>query len=245
MPALESPNRKPFRLADRHTNNHALTSAGHAGEREPSRPKAVIFDIGRVIVRLDPKRAFAPIAAVLNRAGGARAKSRSPENAWELIRADERWHDWQEGRMSPNEWHQHLMRRLDLSLSYDQFRDAWNRVLDPDLILGEGLFARLATRCRLALLSNTDPIHAECLESRFTFGRHFAVRIYSCSVGASKPSPAIYHKTLAALGVAARDALYVDDIQEFVAAARKLGLDAIRFETRELLERELQERHLS
>jgi len=136
------------------------------------------------------------------------------------------------------------MRRLKLSLSYGEFRDAWNRVLDPELILPENLFIQLGARCRLALLSNTDPIHAECLERRFGFGRHFPVRIYSCQVGMTKPSPAIYRLALESLGVAASEAVYVDDIQEFVEAARQMGVDAIHFKTRDLLEAELRHRHL-
>jgi glucose-1-phosphatase len=215
-----------------------------ARERTPSTPKAVIFDIGRVIVRLDLKRALTPIAAAMQGAVDQSAKRLSPEDAWELIRADQHWHDWQEGRISSAEWHQHLMHRLKLSLNYVEFRDAWNLVLDPELILGESLFVQLSARCRLALLSNTDPIHVECLEQRFTFGRHFPVRIYSCRVGTSKPSPVIYRAALESLGVAAPEALYIDDIQEFVDAARQLGLDAIRFETRDLLELELRRRYL-
>ena len=125
-----------------------------------------------------------------------------------------------------------------------EFRETWNKVLDPETILSESLFVRLGARCRLALLSNTDPIHVECLEQRFAFGRHFPVRVYSCSVGASKPSPAIYEAALETLGVAASEALYVDDIPEFVEAARKIGLDAIRFKTSELLEVELHRAHL-
>lgn len=219
-------------------------SAALAGDRTPSTPKAVIFDIGRVIVRLDVKRALTPIAAAMHGAIGQSAKRFSPEDAWEIIRADQRWQDWQEGRISSAEWHRHLMRRLKLSLGYEEFRDAWNLVLDPELILGENLFVDLSARCRLALLSNTDPIHVECLERNFTFGRHFPVRIYSCTVGASKPSPAIYQAALKSLRVAAPEALYIDDIQEFVDAARRMGLDAIRFDTRELLEHELRRRHL-
>ncbi len=203
----------------------------------------MIFDIGRVIVRVDPRRALAPIAAAI-RSADPSAKQLSAEDAWELIRADQRWHDWQEGRMSSAEWHDHLMRRLKLSLSYGEFRNAWNRVLDPELILSESLFARLSARCRLALLSNTDPIHVECLEQQFTFSRHFPVRIYSCRIGASKPSPVIYRAALESLGVGAPEAVYVDDMQEFVDAARELGLDAIRFETRDLFEQELHRRGL-
>jgi glucose-1-phosphatase len=207
-------------------------------------PKAVIFDIGRVIVRLDPKRAFAPLASALKQAGTPFPEVMSGEDAWDLIRSDERWQDWQEGRISPDEWHQHLTRRLKLSLTFEEFRDAWNRVLHPDLILSETLFVRLGNRCRLALLSNTDPIHAACLEERFKFARHFPVRIYSCGVGASKPSAAIYHRALKGLGVRAQETLYVDDMEEFVRAAREVGLDAIRFRTPKLLQQALARRDL-
>ena len=213
-------------------------------KRAVSLPKAVIFDIGRVIVRLAPKRAFASIAASITDAADSRAKQLSADHIWKLICADEHWQEWQEGRLSPAKWHRHLMQRLKLSLTYGEFRDAWNRVLDPELILPEELFVRLSGHCRLALLSNTDPIHAECLERWFGFWRHFPVRIYSCQVGATKPSAAIYRAALKSLGVTASEALYVDDIPEYAEAARKIGLDAICFKTRELLELELRRRNL-
>jgi putative hydrolase of the HAD superfamily len=219
-------------------------SPAPAGKRAYSTPKAVIFDIGRVIVRLEPKRAFAPLATAMRATVGQSAKPLSAEDAWEIIRADAAWLDWQEGRLSPAKWHEHLMQRFQLSLSYGEFRDAWNRVLDPELILAESLFEELGARCRLALLSNTDPIHAEYLEQRFAFVRHFPVRIYSWRVGLSKPSPAIYRKTLESLGVPASETLYIDDIKEFVDAARQVGLDAIHFKTRHLLEAELGRRQL-
>jgi HAD superfamily hydrolase (TIGR01509 family) len=232
-------------LADQRSNKARLKSPSvRERQRKLLTPKAVIFDIGRVIVRLDPRRAFAPISAMLQRAARRSETSLSPQNTWELIRSDERWHDWQEGRISSGEWHEHLMRRLKLPLSYEEFRDAWNRVLDPDPILSEDLFVRLAARCRLALLSNTDPIHVACLEESFALGRHFPVRIYSCTVGVSKPSPAIYRAALNALGVSAQEALYIDDLQEFVLAARQVGMDAIQFKTAALLERDLRKRHL-
>lgn len=213
-----------------------------SGERR-ARPKGVIFDIGRVIVALNLNRAFAPLAAGIRDNGGS-AQHLSPEDVWKMICQDERWPDWQEGRLSPQEWHEHLMRRLKLSLTYAQFREAWNLVLDPQTILSDELFAKLSGRCRLALLSNTDPLHVEALEERFTFGRHFPVRIYSCRVGASKPSSAIYQAALERLGISAFEGLYVDDIQQFVDAARALGLDAIRFEDRGGLEEHLRNRGL-
>ena len=100
----------------------------------------------------------------------------------------------------------------------------------PEPILQESLFANLAARCKLAVLSNTDPLHSAVLEAEFSFLRHFPARIYSWRVGASKPSAAIYQAALDALGVDASEALYIDDIPDYVEAARAIGMDAIRFE---------------
>ena len=209
-------------------------------KRQPARirtPKAVIFDIGRVIVRLQPERALEPLAA------GTRG-GRSAEAIWAAVQKDARWDDWQEGRMQPQEWHQHLTQQLNISLGFPEFCAAWNRALHPEPILEDRLFAKLAERCRLAVLSNTDPLHSAALEAEFAFLRHFPTRIYSCRVGASKPAPAIYQAALDAVGVPAAEALYIDDVPEYVEAARRVGLDAIRFEEPSQLLREFSRRGL-
>ena len=146
--------------------------------------------------------------------------------------------------MTPREWHEHIARRLNVSIGFEDFRATWGRVLAPETILSEALFAQLSARCRLALLSNTDPLHVESLERDFAFMRYFPARIYSCKVGACKPSPAIYQAALDALGVKPAHAVYVDDIEEFADAARTLGMDAIRFIDSAQLTRELTARGL-
>jgi len=198
----------------------------------PHPPQAVIFDIGRVIVRLQPERTLEPFAACSGR-------GHSPEQLWTAILHDPLWENWQEGRVEPREWHQHLSRQLDIPLGFQEFCAAWNRALHPETILKETLFAKLAARCRLAVLSNTDPLHSSALEAQFTFLRYFPARIYSCRIGTSKPSPAIYRAALRAVGVPAAEALYIDDIAEYVQAARQVGLDAIRFENPSQLAQEL------
>jgi glucose-1-phosphatase len=201
-------------------------------------PKAVIFDIGRVIVRLEPERALEPLT-------GLAGSGTSGAHLWTAVQRDPRWNDWQEGRMSAQEWHEHLTRQLRIPMEFDQFCAAWNRTLHPETILSDALFARLATQCKLAVLSNTDPLHSAVLDETFSFLHFFPVRIYSCRVGASKPSPAIYQAALDALGTAVGESLYIDDIPEFVAAAQKLGMDAVQFENPSQLASELMRRGLS
>lgn len=184
--------------------------------------RAIIFDIGRVLVRVDVARAMTGLGV---------DPSLSPSEAWAALEKDPRWPDWQEGRISPRDWHLHVSRRLGTSLTFEQFTEAWNRALDPQPIQDISLFEKLAKGYRLALLSNTDPIHVAHMEPTYDFFRFFPVRIYSCSVGASKPSPLIYREALRACKVQAGQAVYIDDILAYVEAARRLGMAGIHYQS--------------
>jgi putative hydrolase of the HAD superfamily len=184
--------------------------------------RAVIFDIGRVIVRLDLSRAIE---------GLSHGISLSPTELWSAIEKDPRWHDWQEGRISAHDWYLHVTKRLGSPLKFEEFREAWNRTLDPVPLQSDDLFASLAKKHKLALLSNTDPIHVAHLESSFSFFQFFPrpARIYSCAVRASKPSPVIFQAALKAVKTPASQAVFIDDILEYVQVARSLGLHAIQY----------------
>jgi len=207
---------------------HITPTTSQSGRAAPLR--AVIFDIGRVIVRINISRAFNSLGAPLGL---------SPEEVWRKLESDPLWRDWQEGRIEPRVWHTHIAARFHSLLDFDGFCDTWNRALDPQPILKDELFMALGHRVRLALLSNTDPIHVAHMEKTFTFWRHFPVRVYSCAIGAVKPSPAIYRRALSELSVASHEAVYIDDVAEFVEAARQLGMTGIHFTGPGPLEAEL------
>jgi glucose-1-phosphatase len=104
----------------------------------------------------------------------------------------------------------------------------------------EEFLASLAKQYKLALLSNTDPIHMEHEEARFPFFRFFPVRIYSYKVGASKPNPLIYREALKATKTTkSAEAVYIDDVPEYVEAARSLGLQGLVYTSPEDLRRDL------
>lgn len=165
----------------------------------PNKIRAIIFDIGRVLVRLD-------IAGAMR--GLATSASLSPEDTWAAIEHDPQWRDWQEGRMSPRDWQLHICRRLGVELTFEQFTEVWNRVLDSHPLIDSALLEYLSKHYRLAVLSNTDPLHVAELEKRFDLFRFFPRRIYSCTVGTSKPSPLIFREALRACKVTAEAALY-------------------------------------
>jgi HAD superfamily hydrolase (TIGR01509 family) len=194
--------------------------------------RAIIFDIGRVLIRVDISRAMDGLASGL---------VLTPQDIWSAIQNDPRWLDWQEGRISPRDWHLHLTKRLGASLTFEQFSEVWNRALDPNPIHAESFLEKLSKNYRLAMLSNTDPIHMSEEEARFPFFRFFPIRIYSYRVGASKPDPVIYRQALQACKVRAEEAVYIDDVAAYVEAAQRLGMTGIVFQSPEQLQSDLRD----
>ena len=184
--------------------------------------RAIIFDIGRVLIRVDVSRAMS---------GLAQEVSFSPEELWSSLQKDPRWPDWQEGRMTPREWHLYLARRFGGSLTFEKFTEIWNRALDPHPIQDQAFLEKLRKSYRLGVLSNTDPIHVAHMESSFEFLKIFHAHTYSCSVGASKPDPLIYREALRACRVGAEEAVYIDDVAAYAEAASRLGMTGIVFQS--------------
>jgi glucose-1-phosphatase len=197
-----------------------------------SRYRAIIFDIGRVLIRVDVARATR---------GLAEGSSLSPQEIWSSLEKDPRWADWQEGRMSAHDWHLHLARRLGGKLTFEQFVEVWNRALDPVPLQDSAFLKKLSKTHRLAVLSNTDPLHVAHMEKAFDFFEFFPVRIYSCRVGASKPSPLIYKEAIKACKVRAQEAVYIDDVPAYAEAAERLGMKGIVFKSPDQLQTELRD----
>ena len=194
--------------------------------------RAIIFDIGRVLIRINVAQATSGLADGL---------SLSPEEIWSALEKDSRWQDWQEGNISPRDWHQHVSRRLGSKLSFEQFVEVWNRALDPAPIQEDSFLEKLSKRYRLAVLSNTDPLHVEHMERSYEFFGYFAARIYSCRVGASKPSPLIYKQALTATKTQAPEAIFIDDLPAYAEAARHLGMSGITYQSPAQLQSDLRE----
>src|SRR5271165_6489654 len=87
--------------------------------------RTIIFDIGRVLVRVDIRRA---------QVGLAEGLSLTAEELWSAIEKDPRWADWQEGRMSPRDWHLNLSSRLGTPHGFDQFPAVWHSAPAPEQI---------------------------------------------------------------------------------------------------------------
>jgi putative hydrolase of the HAD superfamily len=93
---------------------------------------------------------------------------------------------------------------------------------------------------KTGLLSNIHPAMIAYLRENFDWLKLFDFMTFSAEVRLIKPDPAIYEHTLRGLGVAADEALFVDDREINVQAARELGIHALQFRSVAQLRRELE-----
>ena len=89
----------------------------------------------------------------------------------------------------------------------------------------------LRGRYKVALLSNASPGQDDHIRKRLGIDVHteFDVYVNSAHVGLRKPDPAIFHLTLARLGIAPQQAIFLDDLLRNVDAARALGIPTVQF----------------
>ena len=90
---------------------------------------------------------------------------------------------------------------------------------------------------RTALLSNSGPEVMARVRTDHPLEARFDAVVISCEVGLAKPDPRIFRLCLERLGLPAGAALFVDDRADNVEAAAGVGLQTLRFEGPDALER--------
>jgi FMN phosphatase YigB (HAD superfamily) len=194
--------------------------------------KAIIFDLGRVLVHFDFQRGYRALEGLC------------PYSAAEIsgrIFTTGLVNRFETGLIDSQDFYAQFSKQLGLSIDYSSFCGIWTSVF-TEALLPESLLESLAARYRLVLLSNTNPIHFEMIRATFPHLRHFHRLVLSYEVGAMKPQPEIYQAAIEAAHCSAEECFYTDDIREYVEGARKAGIDAVQFESREQIERELRAR---
>ena len=190
----------------------------------------IIFDLGRVLVDIDVGHYASEVLKHVA-VGDASATIRA-------IMADELIAKFNKGRINPEDFHKALCEKYGADIDYSEFVRLWCSIFRPMEGI-EALVGQLRGRTALGLLSNTDVLHWEYLVREYSVVRSFENPTLSFVVGEMKPSPEIYVAAARDIAVAVEDCLYVDDLAENVAGARRVGMQAVLFEGVEKLRDEL------
>lgn len=188
--------------------------------------RAVIFDLGRVLVDLDFSKGLFGLLT---------GTSGEPDEQFvQKVLADELYVSFCTGKIGPEEFHQALGVRNDLDLGFDEFTQIWCEVLVPMPGM-DRLVAEVAERLPVGLLSDTDPIHwANQLQVQPWLGK-IPKPTLSYRTGLLKPDPGCYAQAAKNAGQPLAQCLFIDDLERNVSGAQAAGMQAIRFEGEEAL----------
>ncbi len=182
--------------------------------------RAVVFDFGGVISSFD-------VGIFLRRL--APFTEKPVEEIRSLIYGSKLPVLYESGRISSAGFFARLAALCGLRMSEEEFYPAFTEIftpIEPTL----GLIRRLKGRYRLGLLSNTNEWHFRGYIETIPVFPLFDTVTLSYEVKEMKPGERIYRDALGKLGLPPEACVFIDDIEENVAAARKLSMRAIRYE---------------
>lgn len=193
----------------------------------------VLLDLGNVLYRIDFARTTTALAALPGYNGMPIVCS--------VNTLDPLFEQYDCGLISTYEFCESIRRTFGITAHDAVIINAWNALLvEPfDFALEMPMRIRKyisdhghGTSVRVAVLSNISKSHLQNLESHFALlldPQHYGVDAlyYSCNMGLRKPDPEIFNALMEIENVKAYDVVFFDDSSANIAAARRLGINAV------------------
>ncbi|AJJ19230.1 MULTISPECIES: glucose-1-phosphatase [Yersinia] len=187
-----------------------------------------IFDLGNVIVDIDFKR----VLGVWSKLSSVPLATLS-----ERFTMGEVFQQHERGEVSDEEFAHQLSDEMGLSLSFEQFAEGWQAVfvaLRPEVIT---IMQKLREEGhRVVVLSNTNRLHCNHWPQHYPEVAAAADHMYlSQDLGMRKPEARIYQHVLNAENIPADQAVFFDDVEANIVAARIVGITAIHVTDRKVI----------
>lgn len=196
------------------------------------RIKAIIFDLGNVLINFDHRIAAERIAKFTDK---------TPEEIFGLFFDSALTGLFEEGKISPRDFFLKVKEMLNLKIDFDAFVPIWDEIFfftEANLNV-YNLAQKLKNSYRVMLLSNINILHFEYLKKTFPVFDAFHNIATSFELGLRKPDPLIYQKVLTILEARPQEAFYTDDRPELIEAAKGLGIRSFVFSGIEQLKEDL------
>jgi epoxide hydrolase-like predicted phosphatase len=196
---------------------------------------AIVFDLGNVLIPFDYTRSIDKLNQIEKGLG---------DKFIEYYKSNYYYHrDFERGKISESEFLKKMLEVVDNKIDAETFCKIYADIfsLNEEVI---SLLPILKKSYMLFLLSNTDSIHQKYGWQKYEFLEYFDKMILSHEVHSVKPEEKIYRAVEKASGLPSEEHFYIDDIREYVDAAKKLGWDAVVFEDYHKLSDDLKKREI-
>jgi len=190
----------------------------YSGRMSVHQIRAVVFDLGGVLIDFDFNRANQRIAAMTGL---------HPDDVRRRLLSCQAFLDFECGRISEHEFHGCVEKVIECRIPFAEFHDIWNCIFSAEIASTVALIGPLRERVKVGLLSNTNKLHFDFLKQRFTVLKNLDHVFASHEIGCRKPEAKAYEYVLAQMKVRAPESVFVDDLMENVAAARHVGMHGV------------------
>lgn len=191
--------------------------------------KAILFDIGNVILFFDNHRVSRRLAPLSGR--------QEPEVFREVFGLYVE-NEFDLGRIATHDYFSLIRERLGLELPDSELRIIFSDIFTENAAMSS-LLNRLKGRYPLIAVTNTNESHLQYILDRYPVLHFFDHLIASCRLGFKKPHPMIYYHALFLTRTQPGECLFIDDQEKNVVPAQILGFRTHLYRSYEGLLREL------
>ena len=193
----------------------------------------VVFDLGGVLIDWDPRHLYRKLFA-------------GDEAAMEQFLANVCTHEWNRSQDAGRSFAEgaRLLKadHPDKAALIDAYCARFDEMMPGPIAGSVAILAELkAVGTPLYCLTNFSAETYPATFERFEFLRWFEGILVSGEVGIIKPDPRIFELLIERFAMDPRRAVYIDDVEANVTAARPFGIHAIHFSTPTALRAELAE----
>ncbi len=181
--------------------------------------KAVIFDLGNVVIKIDFNRMF-PHWSEASGMNISDLKSR--------FSFDETYNKFEKNEISPDTYRAYALDMMGIKISPDEFDRGFSDIY-VEIVPGiEDILKKLLTETRIVALTNTNKIHALKWKAQFASILNYFEKIFcSHELQARKPESKAYLKALDYLVLNPKQVLFIDDNNENVQGAKMVGIQGL------------------
>lgn len=184
-------------------------------------PKALLFDLGCVVLNIQFDRCF----AVWAEASGV------PFNQIkERFAFDHGYADHECSRIDGSAYHRHVAHLLQVNLSFSAFKEGWNAIFCGAIKETIALLDDLHGKVPLFAFTNSNVLHRQYWSNVYAKELRFFKQIFcSSQIQLRKPNIEAYRYILKATDFTAGDLLFIDDLSENIRGAAAAGLQTFHF----------------
>lgn len=195
--------------------------------------EVIVFDLGGVIVNVNFK---SPLGMLFDNSGAESNTFKDKSNFSKLLR------QYDMGIISAVDFHEKIIDHLDIELSFDEFIRASNDAIEAGDDGIDDIVKSLSKKYKLAILSNTNPVHYEYIKEKYSIIELFDHILLSYKMKAMKPDIEAYEELINSTLKSPSQHLFIDDRIENIDAAKEIGMDGICYESIKGLKVALRER---